>query len=333
MRRHHWVSIGLAAGLALAVVPLVALESPWVTLFGRTVQNFGHIPLFAVITILLLVLAAHWLGAKMGAVAQYVGTFTIALILGVATEFVQMIGPRDADPWDLVRNGVGAAFALVWCGTFDRRLDGTTIRRAAGRIAFRAVAIAVVLIFLAPLVGVAHAYRERANRFPVLFSFETPSQTKFMNPRRAWFELVPAPDAWSVDAPEWVVHVSFSPLAGGALVFNEPYPDWTGHTALVLALFHPGERPINVGLRIDDRHRAVRHIDRFNRHVFLEPGLNRLRIPMEEIVAGPAERELDISSIDRFVIFVVDPVGDYEIYIGPILLETEETVISSTSPD
>ncbi len=122
-------------------------------------------------------------------------------------------------------------------------------------------------------------------------------------------------------------------MAGGALVFNEPYPDWTGHTALVLELFHPGERPIEFGVRIDDRKRAVRHIDRFNRLVVLKPGLNRLRIPMEEIVAGPAERELDISSIDRIVVFAIDPVGDYEIYIGPVLLETGETVTSSTSPD
>lgn len=333
MKRHHWVPIGIGAGLALAIAPLVVFESPWATLLGRTVQNFGHIPLFGVITTLLLVLAARWFGAKLGLAAQYAGTFGIALFIGVVTEWVQMLGPRDADPWDLMLNGVGVVLALVWWGTFDRRLDGATIRRAGGRIAFRAVAIVVTLAFLAPLVGVANAYRERAKRFPVLFSFETTSQEKFMDTRFAWFEITPAPDAWTSDSPERVAHVSFSPRAGGALVLNETYPDWTGHTALVLQLFHPGERSIKFGVRIDDRMHSVKYNDRFNWFVSLEPGLNRLRIPMEEIVAGPAERELDISSIQRVIFFPVDPVGDYEIYIGPLLLETGKTVTSSTSPD
>ena len=164
--------------MALAIAPLVALESAWATLLGRTVQDFGHIPLFGVITTLLLVLAAQWFGAKSGLAAQYAGTFGVALSVGVATEWVQMLGARDADPWDLARTGVGVAVALVWCGTFDSRLDGARIRRAGGRIAFRAIAIAVVLAFLAPLVGVANSYRERTDRFPVLFSFETTSQKK-----------------------------------------------------------------------------------------------------------------------------------------------------------
>ncbi len=333
MKRQHWISIGLAAGLVLAITPLVAFESPWATLLGRTVQDFGHIPLFGAITTLLLLLGAHWFKAKLGPGAQYAGAFAFALILGVATEWVQMIGPRDADLWDLARNGVGAALALVWWGSFDRRLDGAAIRRAGSRVAFRCVAVVIVLAFLAPLIGVVNAYRERASRFPVLFSFETMSQARFMNTRLAWYEFAPAPDAWDIDPPERVAHISFSPLKGGALVFNEPYPDWTGHTALVFELFHPGARTIKVGLRVDDGTRSLLHGDRFNRHLFLEPGLNRLRVSMEEIVAGPAERELDISSIERIILYAVDPIGGYEIYLGPVLLEADETVISLTSPD
>jgi hypothetical protein len=53
---------------------------------------------------------------------------------------------------------------------------------------------------------------------------------------------------------------------------------------------------------------------------------------MEEIVAGPTERELDISSIERVIVFPIDPIGGYEIYLRRILLETEEIVTSSRSP-
>ena len=84
-------------------------------------------------------------------------------------------------------------------------------------------------------------------------------------------------------------------------------------------------------MRVDDGIRSLLHGDRFNRHLFLEPGFNRLRIAIEDIVAGPTERELDISLIERIVVYAIDPVGGYEIYFGAILLEP--AVISSTSPD
>jgi hypothetical protein len=329
LKRHHWVSIGLAAGLVLAITPLVVLISPWTTLLGRTVQNFGHIPLFGVITTLLLVFGAHWFKTRLGPRAQYAGALGIALILGVVTEWVQMIGPRDADLWDLARDGVGAALALIWWGSFDRRFDGTAIRRAGSRAVFRSVSVLILLFSLAPLVGVMNAYRERADRFPMLYSFDTSSQTRFVKTRLSWYEFVPAPDAWNNESPQRVAHVSFSPLKGGALIFNEPYPDWTGHTALVFELFNPAPRTIEVGLRVDDGVRSLLHGDRFNRHLFLEPGFNRQRIAMEEIVAGPTERELDISLIARIIVYAVDPVGGYEIYLGAVLLEP---VTSSTSP-
>ena len=328
MKRHLWVSIGLVAGIVAAILPLVALEGPSATLLVRAFLNFGHIPLFGLIATLLLLLIAQGFSEKLAPVWHYGGAFSVALILGGLTELYQMIGPRDADFWDLARNFAGAALALVWCGTFDRRLDSTTIRRG-NRVAYRAGALILGLIFLAPAVGVWSAYRERTDRFPVLFSFETASQASFMYKRLAWFEFISAPDGWPGDPPERVAHVIFGPLGGGALVFNEPHPDWSGHAALVLELFHPGERTIEVALRIDDEMDSERYQDRFNRRLFLEPGFNRIRIPMEEILAGPAERELDTSSIDRLILFAVEPVGGYEVFLGPLRLEPGKTATSS----
>ena len=331
MARHHWVSIGLVAGVVLATVPLLVVGGNWSSVLAQTLLDFGHVPLFGLIATLCLVLADHRFGDRSVA-TQYIGAFAGALIVGVATELAQMFGKRDADLWDLARNAAGAALALVWWATFDRRLDATAIRRRGSRIALCAVGIVVTLALLTPILGAVRAYRERDDRFPVLFSFETSSQARFMRTRLAWYELAPPPDAWSVDAPKRVAHISFLALTGCAIVFNEPYPDWTGQEALILEVFLPGERKIRLGLRIDDGKNTMLFKDRFNRSVVLEPGLNRLRISMAEIVAGPEERELDISSIDRIVIFPIGVEDRCEIYLGPVVLETAETATSSTSP-
>jgi hypothetical protein len=318
--------------VALAIAPLVLLVGMGETLLNRTIQNLGHVPLFALIATLLLALAAHWFGDRWGVQAQYLGAFAGALFVGVATEFIQMLGRRDADLSDLARNVVGATLALVWWCTFDSRLDTMPVRRRIGRVALRGIVVVVLLALLAPLVGVAAAYRERNNRVPVLYSFETPTQARFMKARLAWYQLIAAPDSWALDSPEWVARIVFRPLAGGALVLNEPYPDWTGHEALSFEFFVPGEREIEIGIRIDDRRHPVPFGQRFNRRVDLEPGFNSLRIPMEEIVADPIERDLDISSIRRIIVFPIDPVGGHEIYLRRVFLEPQTIVTSSKSP-
>lgn len=325
--------MGLTAGLAAAIAPLVVISNLWATLLGQTVQDFGHVPLFAVIASLLLALVRHLAGERLTTRSQYVTAFITALGLAVATEWFQMLGPRNADLWDLARNAVGSAMALVVWATLDRRLDGTRFRGARSRHAWRLVALAGFIAFLVPLVNVAVAYRDRAARFPVLYDFEARSERLFITPRLAWYEFIPAPEGWVEAQGTRVAHITFSPLGDGALIFAEPHPDWEGHDALVFEFFHPGPETLEFGLRIDDQHRAVRYIDRFNRHVFVKPGFNRVRIAMEEIVAGPAERDLDVSSIVRVVIFPVDPAGGYEFYLGRILLESEGTLTSATSRD
>ena len=122
------------------------------------------------------------------------------------------------------------------------------------------------------------------------------------------------------------MHIRFSDLGGGAIVFKEPYPDWSDYSVLILELFHAGEGWIELGLRIDDQHHSRQLTDRYNRHLTLAPGVNRFRIPLDEVLRGPAERELDLQRIERIVLFPVDPVGGFELFLAPIRLEAMQRV-------
>ncbi len=326
LKRRYWVSAGLVAGLALAVAPLV-LHIPGDSLLAREVQNIGHVPLFGLITTLLLLLARLWLEPRLSPLLQYGAVLFFSGALGLGTEVAQMVGTRDADFWDLTRNGVGVVLAIGWWATFDRRFDGAFMRRARSRIIVRTVVVVTFLAFFVPLIGVVNAYRERANRFPVLFSFAAPSETRFINTRLAWFEFTPPPGAWAANRPRSAARVVFGPYRGGALVFNEPQVDWTGYDEFVFDVFHPGRKSVELGLRVDDQIKSRSYGDRFNKRIFVEPGFNRVRVPMAEIVAGPADRDLEISLIKRIVIYSAETESSFEIYFGPIGLT------SSTSPD
>lgn len=316
------------AGVVLALVPLLAFGGLWGTLMGRTVQDLGHVPLFGWVATLLVWIAQRRLGARIGPYAQYLGAFAVALGLGLATELIQMIGPRDADPWDLFRNGVGAACALVLCMTFDRRFDGTRLRGKWGRAVFRGIVVVALISSAAPLIDVAAAYRDRSRRMPVLYDFSSRSQARFMHARRASWQFTTAPVSWADARSRLVAHVRFGDYVGSALIFNEPFPDWTGQDTLVFEIFHPGEARIKVGIRVDDQHEHIRGRDRFGQHVFLDPGFNRIRVPLDAVLHGPADRLFDLKKVKRMVLFPVEPVGDYELYLGSIALTTE----SSKSP-
>ncbi len=265
----------------------------------------------------------------MSPATQYAAACGTGLFVGFLTELLQLVGPRDADFSDLILNGVGVVLAVTWWCTFDERLDGTPIRRKGGRIVLRIVAIAGFVVSLYPLIPVWEAYRERDDRLPVLFSFDTASQGRFMASHLAVFERVAPPDGWGGEIPEQVLRLRFSRYEGGFLMLNEPYGDWRGHDALVIDLFHPGTRRIELGIGIDDQLRPRRYRDRFNARFPVEPGFNRLRFPIAEIAAAPPEHELNIADIKRMALYPVDPVGGYEIYLGPVRLEAT----SSTSPD
>ena len=93
------------------------------------------------------------------------------------------------------------------------------------------------------------------------------------------------------------------------VLFHDLYPSWDDYGALVIELENPESTALDLNLRVDDEaHRFggnQRYSDRFNLQFELPPGKKTLRIPLADIAEGPADRKMDLSSIDGMVIFAI----------------------------
>lgn len=324
--RRRLVAALLLLLIALLLVPLIGVGGTWSTLLGRTVQDFGHLPLFGMISTLLLLVLSKLYGPEAPVGRQYLIAFAIAVTLGVATELAQMVGPRDADLQDLLRNLSGTFAALSLAATVDPRIRVGWIGRRPLRWGLRLAALVVVAVMALPLVRVVDGYLARSARMPTLYAFSESKERAFVRGRFGWIKGVEQPDCWGEGAPPFAAEIRFGTKVGPAIVFNEPYPDWSEFTMLALEICLPGDQPVTLGLRIDDQHRSVRYTDRYNRHLNLQPGVNRIRISLDEVGRGPAERPLDLTMLERIVLFPVEPAGGYGFFLAPIELQATELV-------
>ncbi len=107
----------------------------------------------------------------------------------------------------------------------------------------------------------------------------------------------------------------FSPAYWPGFTLKEVHPDWSGYEVLAFDIHTEAPPPAGLVLRIDDfGHDGVNFDDRFNRELELVPGLNRFRIPIEEIVSAPAGRRMDPRRMKKIVVFANQPDAPFEIY-------------------
>jgi hypothetical protein len=90
--------------------------------------------------------------------------------------------------------------------------------------------------------------------------------------------------------------------------------------ALRLLIVNPEPTPAEITVRIDDaahQHNLAFH-DRFTRAFTLQPGPNRIEVPLDDVRVAPRDRELDLERVESLLIFAVDLARPREIVIGPI---------------
>jgi len=73
--------------------------------------------------------------------------------------------------------------------------------------------------------------------------------------------------------------------------------------------------PVSLVLRIDDKKDAFEFNDRYNKSFVLAPGLNQVRIPLENLETSGNSRRLDLKNIYRFLVFMSHPDKRYVLYL------------------
>ncbi|MCP3979553.1 MAG: hypothetical protein GY716_09515 [bacterium] len=300
-------------GLALLLLLPLFIVQPWQdSLFGRELTNLGHVPLFAMIALLLR--AAALRAGRTIPAADRIGLVG-AVLLGIVAEGLQALGPREASLADVLRNAVGAAAALALLRP-TRPASDPRRRRTV-----HLIAIAALLLTTLPMALTLEAYRRRAARWPDLVRFESTWEGYFLRPVEATLERVSAPAAWAGGPPSGRVGLlTLLPAHYPRLALVEPPPDWRGYDVLEISFFSELERPRTLWLRIHDGAHDGSFGDRFNLEFRLEPGETRLEVPLREIAQGPEARRLDLRDMRGMALFAVHPAGPVPLYVGPWVL-------------
>jgi hypothetical protein len=305
--------------LALAVGLLLFLflgDKPPGSRFWNAFFNAGHAVLFGVIALLV----RHWVvawRAAFGPARSGLAAFAATVVIGAATEVVQALQARsDPSLEDLLRDAAGAAgfLLLAWAAA------SRSSRRAA-RLAAVAAALVVLVAALWVLILTSARYVARDRAYPTLFALDGRWwERDFIELRRN--RLTPgARPAADGPAGSTLARLDLNPGLYSGVSFDEPYPDWRARDALTLTIVSDLDAPLAMVIRIHDARHDQRYRDRFNRRLTVVPGVNRVRIPVEEIRAAPDRRPMDLRRIRGVLLFAYDLKKPAHVYLGPLRLE------------
>ena len=264
---------------------------------GRLYQeiwDLGHVLLFA----LVIALALRWPRWQSRPVWQLVLVCVLlAPLVGLAIEWLQLIVGRDFEYKDVLADTVGA-----FCGLAINRLRQPKMT-AALRAAWLLVLLLLLAFALRLLAAVVIDRYYMAEDFPVLADFENQFELSRWDTHLA--EL-----AISREQPRYGEHslrVNFQAGEYPDITLIDFPADWRGFKSLRFSVFNTLAVPLQMELKIyDTAHRDsdYAYSDRFNRELPIQPGWNDIEVRIDDMVAAPKSRELDLQHIAAFSLFI-----------------------------
>lgn len=109
-----------------------------------------------------------------------------------------------------------------------------------------------------------------------------------------------------------------SPYPGIAL--NNFDPDWSEYDVLKFDIHNQENILLKLTIRIDDTDNPS-YNDRYNKTVILNPGVNRISIPLNSLVTSGTNRKLNLLSIEKVILFLVQPKEKRTLYLDNLRLE------------
>lgn len=302
--------------LALSCVALIVLLSFPISiqpLMHRVAFDMGHVPLFGVFALAMLGLLRK--PSEPARLAPYVWSLALSIGMGLTSEAVQFVGPRDADLGDLFRNVAGSTSFLLLAFSFDRAVAGR-IRRPALTRGARWIAMGLLLAGFSPAFLVGLAFLRRNAAFPVIYEPNAAWVRPLSKVREGWIEGATLPGG------EPATKVSFLPGRYPSLIVNEPYPDWSAFRFVTFEVHSDRAQENFLWVRIDDdgsddQDAYTWYVESF----IIDAGANEIRIPLSEVRDAPRGRAMDLEHIKLFMFFVAQPKQRVVLTVGRIRLE------------
>jgi len=305
--------------VALALT-MTFVELPWQSRLSRALTNTGHVAATGAIAIAMLAIVRQCVAARIA--AQYALALVGAIVLGAAVEILQATIGRDAELADLARDALGAGVFLLFAFLADpgtRAIRDTPRKRWKTLVLCCAFALLLASSMDVLIWGSAYLYRDL--RFPVLVSFGSAWQTRFVSLAAERLEFVDRPSAWAGHASARVGRITLGDERYSGFSLEEPHPDWRGFEWLTIDLFSDEVQDFQLTVRVHDAAHDQDYADRYNREFLIRPGAQRIRIALSEIEVAPARRRMDMSEIAGLVAFVHRPPRRLVIHVDGIRLE------------
>jgi len=307
------------AGLIFLLSIVEYLPRPAHTQFWDRCYDTGHLFVFGLFVVLVLQIARVLFGT-----VRLRAQYTLAMVLSIGTggivEVWQQTHGRSAEWVDAYCDLIGVvAFAVIFT-LFDSRIPlprtGTFRRSCLFLIAGVLLAIGLV-----PLWFVCELYRVRRSILPQLIDFEQPWFQKFYYAQRANYFAMPPPEGWPESSTlSTVGRIQAHPGEYPGFVFMEPFPDWNGFRSLEIEVFYGDAVPRGFILRIHDARHNNDVADRFKKEVVLQPGFQTIKVALEDIRAGPQNRDLDLKRIRELALYTYQLDRKVTFYLGEIRL-------------
>lgn len=270
-------------------------------------SNLGHVVFFALLT---TVIHGRY---PLHSGRRWIAMTLAALILSGVIELIQGQIGRTVSVADILRNLAGTWAVIVW-----QQTERPLMRH--GRVLV--VGFLSLEIVLLALSGYQH-YR-RLQNFPIINTVETVAdfqQWRSLNSHLKRSKLTSSEGSHALQ-------VEILPGDFSGAILNRFPADWQGFTHLLVDIHNPQSEVLTLTLRIHDREHerepnAYTYADRFNRALQLQPGWNPIRIPLDELVAAPAEREMNLAEIKEMRFFVADSKKPKVIFIDNLRLVSD----------
>jgi len=82
----------------------------------------------------------------------------------------------------------------------------------------------------------------------------------------------------------------------------------------------------NLNIRINDVQHTQEYSDRFNRCFTVHPGINKIIIPLDNVINAPLGRKMDMNHIQTICVFARNVTDEFVAWFDDFILESQVTV-------
>ncbi|MBI3186669.1 MAG: VanZ family protein [Gammaproteobacteria bacterium] len=274
----------------------------------QAMWNLGHVPLFAGLALLG---CATPLARQLAGIRLFLAATVLALLAGIAVEWLQLLIGRSFDYLDVLRDLAGVYLGL---GVHLARQS----RSWQQRLGFLGMSSLLLLLALLPIGQILVDSYAMQRAFPVLSDFESARELSRWETQRAAIALADEPVRHGGQSLRVTFQAGRFPDVG----LREMQSDWSAYQTLHVSTFNTLSTPLDMTVKIFDREHMAggyHSKDRFNQVVSLRPGWNDLHIALADVKKSPADRAMDMANIaglsfflpatDQSVVIYLDAIG------------------------